>query len=56
MFIDQMILEIGVVDDPERVGFYSGAIESCFGVLSFLAGTTSAFDVNEHRISIWRLS
>ncbi|PAV19860.1 MFS general substrate transporter [Pyrrhoderma noxium] len=35
-FINQMILEIGVVDDPERVGYYSGVIESLFAVMSFL--------------------
>lgn len=33
-----MILEIGVVDDPERVGYYSGVIESLFAVMSFLFG------------------
>ncbi|TDL22143.1 MFS general substrate transporter [Rickenella mellea] len=36
-FVNQMILEIGVVDDPERVGFYSGLIESMFSFMSFLA-------------------
>lgn len=36
--VDQMILEIGVVDDPEKVGFYSGTIESIFAVMSFLCG------------------
>lgn len=35
-FINQMILEIGVVDDPESVGYYSGIIESLFAVMSFL--------------------
>ncbi|KAI5122776.1 hypothetical protein M0805_000120 [Coniferiporia weirii] len=35
-FINQMVLEIGVVDDPERVGFYSGIIESIFAFMSFL--------------------
>ncbi|KLO06628.1 MFS general substrate transporter [Schizopora paradoxa] len=35
-FINQMILEIGVVDDPERVGFYSGVIESLFACMSFI--------------------
>ena len=33
-----MILEIGVVDDPERVGFYSGVIESLFAFTGFLSG------------------
>ncbi|THH11149.1 hypothetical protein EW145_g841 [Phellinidium pouzarii] len=35
-FVNQMILEIGVVDDPERVGFYSGVIESIFAFMGFL--------------------
>lgn len=37
-FLDQMIVENGIVDDPEKVGFYSGFIESIFQVMSFLAG------------------
>jgi hypothetical protein len=37
MITDQMILQIGVVDDPEEVGFYSGVIESVFACMSFLA-------------------
>jgi len=36
-FVSQMILEIGVVTDPERVGFYSGLIESIFSCMSFIA-------------------
>lgn len=35
--LDQMILEVGITDDPERVGFYSGLIESVFAIMSFLA-------------------
>ncbi|PAV19859.1 MFS general substrate transporter [Pyrrhoderma noxium] len=35
-FINQMILETGIVTDPERVGFYSGTIESLFAVMSFI--------------------
>ncbi|KAF8507371.1 MFS general substrate transporter [Hysterangium stoloniferum] len=35
-FVNQMILEIGVVTDPERVGFYSGLIESIFSAMSFI--------------------
>ncbi|KAG8688077.1 hypothetical protein FRC11_006107 [Ceratobasidium sp. 423] len=31
-----MIVEIGVTDDPERVGFYSGLIESIFSVMSLI--------------------
>jgi hypothetical protein len=34
-----MILENGIVDNPEDVGFYSGAIESVFAVMSFIAST-----------------
>lgn len=36
-----MIVEIGVVDDPERVGFYSGLIESIFACMSFIASELS---------------
>lgn len=35
-FVNQMILEIGVVTDPEGVGFYSGLIESIFSCMSFI--------------------
>ncbi|KAH8114502.1 MFS general substrate transporter [Phellopilus nigrolimitatus] len=35
-FINQMILETGIVEDPQRVGFYSGVIESIFALMSFL--------------------
>ncbi|KAF8321239.1 MFS general substrate transporter [Clavulina sp. PMI_390] len=35
-FINQMLLELQVVDDPEQVGFYSGLIESIFSVTSFI--------------------
>ena len=44
MHADQMILEIGVVDDPEKVGFYSGTIESIFAVMSFLCCTYAFSD------------
>ena len=37
-FVNQMIVEIGVVNDPEQVGFYSGLIESIFSCMSFIAG------------------
>lgn len=33
-----MILENGIVNDPERVGFYSGLIESLFAFTGFLSG------------------
>lgn len=33
-----MILEIGIVDDPKQVGYYSGVIESMFAFMNFLAG------------------
>lgn len=39
-----MIVEIGVVDDPERVGFYSGLIESIFACMSFIASKSSLGD------------
>lgn len=43
-----MILEIGIVDDPERVGFYSGIIESIFSFMSFLFGTSPAlYDLSQ---------
>ncbi|KAI5122012.1 hypothetical protein M0805_008004 [Coniferiporia weirii] len=35
-FINQMIVENGIVDNPEDVGFYSGFIESIFQVMSCL--------------------
>ena len=37
-FVNQMIVEIGVVDDPEQVGFYSGLIESIFSCTNLIAG------------------
>jgi MFS family permease len=39
-----MILELGIVDDPERVGFYSGLIESIFAVMSLVASESSRPD------------
>jgi len=39
-FVNQMILEIGVVNDPEQVGFYSGIIESIFSLMSFLTSVS----------------
>ncbi|KAG9093402.1 hypothetical protein FS749_014431 [Ceratobasidium sp. UAMH 11750] len=35
-FVNAMVVEIGVTDDPERVGFYSGLIESVFSLMSLL--------------------
>ncbi|CAE7217237.1 unnamed protein product [Rhizoctonia solani] len=35
-FVNSMIVEIGVTHDPERVGFYSGLIESVFSVTSLI--------------------
>ncbi|CAE6457520.1 unnamed protein product [Rhizoctonia solani] len=35
-FVNSMIVEIGVTDDPERVGFYSGLIESVFSAMSLV--------------------
>ncbi|EJC98142.1 MFS general substrate transporter [Fomitiporia mediterranea MF3/22] len=36
-FVNQMILENGITTDPERVGFYSGFIESIFALTSFIS-------------------
>lgn len=33
-----MILEAGITDNPEHVGFYSGVIETLFSLMSFLFG------------------
>ncbi|WWC90132.1 uncharacterized protein L201_005065 [Kwoniella dendrophila CBS 6074] len=35
-FINQMILELGIVDDPRKTGFYAGLIESIFAVAELL--------------------
>ncbi|KDQ12901.1 hypothetical protein BOTBODRAFT_34047 [Botryobasidium botryosum FD-172 SS1] len=35
-FVNQMIVDIGVVNDPELVGFYSGLVESAFCVFQLL--------------------
>lgn len=32
-----MLVETGVVVEPEKVGFYSGFIESCYAFMSFIA-------------------
>ena len=50
IFLDQMILEIVVVDDPERVGFYSGVIESLFAVMSFVFGKISSFEIGRAHV------
>ena len=36
-----MILNVGVVNNPEEVGFYSGIIESVFSCTSFIASESS---------------
>ena len=41
--LDQMILENGITNDPERVGFYSGLIESIFAFTSFLSSQFSLY-------------
>ena len=33
-----MILENNIVDSPEKVGFYSGTVESLFAVFALLSG------------------
>ncbi|WWC67231.1 uncharacterized protein I206_101138 [Kwoniella pini CBS 10737] len=35
-FINQMILELGIVDDPRKTGFYAGLIESIFAFAELL--------------------
>jgi len=40
-FINQMILEIGVVDNPKKVGFYSGLVMSVYPAMSFIASRSS---------------
>ncbi|KAJ1311351.1 hypothetical protein OPQ81_009844 [Rhizoctonia solani] len=35
-FVNAMVVEIGVTDDPERVGFYSGLVESIFSLMGFI--------------------
>ncbi|KDQ12903.1 hypothetical protein BOTBODRAFT_404881 [Botryobasidium botryosum FD-172 SS1] len=35
-FVNQMIVDIGVVEDPELVGFYSGLVESSFCLFQLL--------------------
>ncbi|BEI86362.1 hypothetical protein CcaverHIS002_0606490 [Cutaneotrichosporon cavernicola] len=35
-FINQMLLDIGVVDDPRRAGFYAGIVESVFAFTELL--------------------
>ncbi len=42
IIIDQMILEIGIVNDPERVGYYSGLLESIFAFTSFICSKSVA--------------
>lgn len=38
-FINEMIFELGIVDNPEDVGFYSGLVESIFSCMSLITGT-----------------
>ncbi|WWC61050.1 uncharacterized protein I303_103628 [Kwoniella dejecticola CBS 10117] len=34
-FVNQMVEELGVTDNPDRVGFYSGLVESVFAFIQF---------------------
>ncbi|OCF36653.1 hypothetical protein I316_01906 [Kwoniella heveanensis BCC8398] len=34
-FVNQMVEELGVTDNPDRVGFYSGLVESVFAFVQF---------------------
>ncbi|KAF8330847.1 major facilitator superfamily domain-containing protein [Cantharellus anzutake] len=42
-FVNQMLVELRVVDDPEKVGFYSGFIESAFSILSLITALPSSY-------------
>lgn len=44
---DQMIVENGVVRDPEDVGYYSGFIESIFQFMSFITSTSLLSDTRQ---------
>ncbi|KAK8870112.1 hypothetical protein IAR55_000682 [Kwoniella newhampshirensis] len=35
-YINQMLLDLGIVDDPKKTGFYAGLIESIFAVAELL--------------------
>ncbi|CAE6480416.1 unnamed protein product [Rhizoctonia solani] len=35
-YVNQMILKLGVTDDPKRVGYYSGTLESMFALAQVL--------------------
>ncbi|KAG9122869.1 hypothetical protein FRC07_000573 [Ceratobasidium sp. 392] len=35
-FVNAMVVEIGVTNDPEQVGFYSGLVESVFSLTGFI--------------------
>jgi MFS family permease len=35
-FVNQMIVELGILDDPSQVGYYSGLIESLYSTASLL--------------------
>ncbi|KAJ7291233.1 major facilitator superfamily domain-containing protein [Mycena rebaudengoi] len=36
-YINQLVVDLGIIDDPGRVGFYSGLIESIFAVTGLVA-------------------
>ncbi|KAG8754335.1 hypothetical protein FRC12_011229, partial [Ceratobasidium sp. 428] len=35
-FVNAMVVDIGITNDPEQVGFYSGLVESVFSVTGFI--------------------
>jgi len=35
-FVQQMLLDIGAVQDPEKVGYYAGVVESVFSLVQLL--------------------
>jgi hypothetical protein len=39
IFTQQMLLEIGVVDNPKDVGYWSGLVESTYAISQLTTGT-----------------
>lgn len=50
-------MEIGVTDDPENVGFYSGLVESIFAVVQlFTSRTDSSTSMRYNRLTTYLFS
>lgn len=47
-----MIVENGITDDPTRVGFYSGIIESIFSLMGFLVGEDNISNLTSLRLHL----